>query len=142
MAPPHSRRSILLRFADDTFDDHLQSTIGVYGSVLRLATAVWLRGRKADAHRAHTGVDFKLKWMELRGKKVKLTIWDTAGQERFRTLTSSYYRGAHAIVFGACVRCAHVGTASAAAVHAACGPPRSVGLIDCLPAASVRLHSA
>jgi GTPase SAR1 family protein len=28
----------------------------------------------------------------------QVTIWDTAGQERFRTLTSSYYRGAHGIV--------------------------------------------
>ena len=28
----------------------------------------------------------------------KLTLWDTAGQERFRTLTSSYYRGAQIIV--------------------------------------------
>ena len=26
-------------------------------------------------------------------------VWDTAGQERFRTLTSSYYRGAQAIIF-------------------------------------------
>eukprot|EP00615_Pteridomonas_danica_P011363 CAMPEP_0114355482 /NCGR_PEP_ID=MMETSP0101-20121206/20252_1 /TAXON_ID=38822 ORGANISM="Pteridomonas danica, Strain PT" /NCGR_SAMPLE_ID=MMETSP0101 /ASSEMBLY_ACC=CAM_ASM_000211 /LENGTH=155 /DNA_ID=CAMNT_0001497451 /DNA_START=219 /DNA_END=686 /DNA_ORIENTATION=+ len=34
----------------------------------------------------------------LRGKKVKMTIWDTAGQERFRTLTSSYYRGAQGII--------------------------------------------
>lgn len=25
---------------------------------------------------------------------------DTAGQERFRTLTSSYYRGAQGIIFG------------------------------------------
>merc|ERR1712137_817502 len=25
-------------------------------------------------------------------------IWDTAGQERFRTLTSSYYRGAHGVM--------------------------------------------
>lgn len=27
-----------------------------------------------------------------------LAQWDTAGQERFRTITSSYYRGAHGII--------------------------------------------
>ncbi|KAJ2251097.1 Ras- protein Rab-18 [Coemansia sp. RSA 475] len=31
-------------------------------------------------------------------KQYKLTIWDTAGQERFRTLTSSYYRGAQGVI--------------------------------------------
>lgn len=36
--------------------------------------------------------------MAVRDKRLKLTVWDTAGQERFRTLTSSYYRGAHAIL--------------------------------------------
>ena len=46
------------------------------------------------------GVDFKLKFMDINNKRIKLTIWDTAGQERFRTLTSSYYRGAQGIIFG------------------------------------------
>lgn len=61
---------LLLRFTTDTFDD-LSPTIGV---------------------------DFKLRSLQLNGKRVKLTIWDTAGQERFRTLTSSYYRGAQGII--------------------------------------------
>jgi len=62
---------MLLRFTDDSFDEHIQSTIGV---------------------------DFKVKHLDVEGKRVKLTVWDTAGQERFRTLTSSYYRGAHGVV--------------------------------------------
>lgn len=43
-------------------------------------------------------MDFKVKMMKLRRKSIKVTIWDTAGQERFRTLTSSYYRGAQGII--------------------------------------------
>ena len=62
---------LLLRFADDTYTNDYISTIGV---------------------------DFKIKTVELDGKTVKLQIWDTAGQERFRTITSSYYRGAHGII--------------------------------------------
>ncbi|WRX24913.1 Small GTPase - like 10 [Theobroma cacao] len=50
---------------------------------------------------ASVGVDLKnelLKLLTVGGKRLKLTIWDTAGQERFRTLTSSYYRGAQGII--------------------------------------------
>ena len=27
-----------------------------------------------------------------------MQIWDTAGQERFKTITASYYKGAHGII--------------------------------------------
>uniref|UniRef100_A0A7S1G9L4 Ras-related protein Rab-1 n=1 Tax=Bicosoecida sp. CB-2014 TaxID=1486930 RepID=A0A7S1G9L4_9STRA len=44
------------------------------------------------------GIDFKIKTIDLGGKRVKLQIWDTAGQERFRTITTSYFRGAQGIL--------------------------------------------
>ena len=40
----------------------------------------------------------KIRTVEIDNKIVKLQIWDTAGQEKFRTITSSYYRGAHGII--------------------------------------------
>jgi Ras-related protein Rab-8A len=48
------------------------------------------------------GIDFKIKNIMLGGeqgnKRIKLQIWDTAGQERFRTITTSYFRGAQGIL--------------------------------------------
>ena len=44
------------------------------------------------------GVDFKLKNINTNDKSIKLQIWDTAGQERFRSITTSYYKGAQTIV--------------------------------------------
>jgi len=65
------KSSLLLRFTDDMFQETFISTIGV---------------------------DFKIRNVTINDKVVKLQIWDTAGQERFRTITSSYYRGAHGII--------------------------------------------
>lgn len=65
------KSSIVIRYADDEFSEVFLATIGV---------------------------DFRFKSLPLDGNKVKLQIWDTAGHERFRTITSSYYRGAHALM--------------------------------------------
>ena len=44
------------------------------------------------------GVDFKIRTINVDERVCKLQIWDTAGQERFKTITSSYYKGAHGII--------------------------------------------
>eukprot|EP00474_Spongospora_subterranea_P008583 CRZ09041.1 hypothetical protein [Spongospora subterranea] len=62
---------LLLRFSDDSFTTSFITTIGI---------------------------DFKIKTIDLEGKRIKLQIWDTAGQERFRTITTAYYRGAMGIL--------------------------------------------
>jgi small GTP-binding protein len=48
--------------------------------------------------RSLLGIDFKIKIINLEEKLIKLQIWDTAGQERFRTITKTYYKGAHGII--------------------------------------------
>ena len=45
------------------------------------------------------GVDFFFKTVVIDGKKVKIQVWDTAGQERFQSITASYYRGAHGVIY-------------------------------------------
>ncbi|KAI0804624.1 ras-domain-containing protein [Irpex lacteus] len=71
------------------------SSVGKSSLLLRFSDEQWL---PEDEATATIGVDFRVHKMDVNGKKVKLSIWDTAGQERFRTITSSYYRGAQGIV--------------------------------------------
>ena len=39
------------------------------------------------------------KEMKIDGKEFTMELWDTAGQERFRTVTSSFYKGAKLVAF-------------------------------------------
>ncbi|TNY21718.1 ras family-domain-containing protein [Rhodotorula diobovata] len=71
------------------------SSVGKSSLLLRFTDETFL---SPDETSATIGVDFKVKVIERRNKRWKLSIWDTAGQERFRTLTSSYYRGAQGVI--------------------------------------------
>ncbi|XP_074567105.1 ras-related protein RABE1a-like [Curcuma longa] len=44
------------------------------------------------------GIDFKIRTVELDGKRIKLQIWHTADQEHFRTITTGRFTGAMAIL--------------------------------------------
>ncbi len=65
------KSSVILLYIEDYFSDSLMSSIGV---------------------------DFKTKQIEINDRVIKMQIWDTAGHEKFRTITTSYYKSAHAII--------------------------------------------
>ncbi len=65
------KSSLVYRFIDNTFTPTFISTVGV---------------------------DFKIKNVALKQKKVRLQIWDTAGQERYQSITPAYYRSANGVV--------------------------------------------
>jgi len=45
-------------------------------------------------HDITMGVEFGIRFINIKNNRIKLHIWDTAGQETFRSITRSYYRGA------------------------------------------------
>lgn len=63
------KTSLLNRYVNNVFDSRVETTIGV--------------------EFAHKDI----------GAEMPMTLWDTAGQERYRSLTSSFYRGAHVVLF-------------------------------------------
>ena len=65
------KTALLLRYTDDTFDPSFMATIGI---------------------------DFKIKTIDIEGKRVKLQVWDTAGQEQFHSVSWAYYRNAHGVM--------------------------------------------
>jgi len=65
------KSSLIIRYADNTFVDEEVGSIGA---------------------------DFKVSFVTVEKKRIKIQIWDTAGQEKFRVMTSSYFGGANAVI--------------------------------------------
>lgn len=61
------KTNIVLKFYSNTFSSNSKSTVGV---------------------------EFYAKVMHHDNKNIKVQLWDTAGQERFKSITSSYFKGA------------------------------------------------
>lgn len=71
------KTSLMMRYTDQTFSSTFVSTVGI---------------------------DFKYKVITIdtpnsaRPATIRLELWDTAGQERFKSITTSYLRGAQGIL--------------------------------------------
>ena len=52
-----------------------------------------------EMHISTIGVEYKIKILNINGRKVILRIWDTSGQERYRSITQNFYRNANGILF-------------------------------------------
>lgn len=65
------KSSLVFRFTDDNFNPKIGLTVGV---------------------------DFKTKFVDVEGSRVRCQIWDTAGVERFRSITKSYFLGSSGIL--------------------------------------------
>ena len=66
-----SKSSLILRWTEDRFNPTLVGTVGV---------------------------NFKMKRVTMNNELLQVQVWDTAGQEQFHKITTSYYRGANAIM--------------------------------------------
>ena len=65
------KTNLINRFASDKFDTNSKATIGV---------------------------EFVYKTLKINKEIIKVEVWDTAGVERYRSITSSYYKGANGAI--------------------------------------------
>ena len=104
---------LLLRFSDGSFTTSFITTIGydlivhtcssMLYFLLLLELIFFFFCYVVDS------IDFKIRTIELDGKRIKLQIWDTAGQERFRTITTGFSSHLFALEYNLSVICALYG---------------------------------
>ena len=110
---PHSHSAAALSSGSDEYAAQLagvtlpaqrQYKIVIVGNSGVGKTCLLVRFTEAsfsDKGASTIGVDFTARDVTVGspGLRVKLQMWDTAGQERYRAAMTSYYRGAHGIIF-------------------------------------------
>jgi len=71
----------------------------------------WTTGGLPSPIQGTIGIDYAVKTLKIGNDIVRVTVWDTAGQERFRSLATSYWRGANgiALVFSCGDRSSYTG---------------------------------
>ena len=100
---------ILDRFTGDYFNSSFIPTHGkghdeVAGLLLYIIIIIVITYAHVCVHESSTfkillfiflGIDYRIRTVDIDGKKIKLQMWDTTGREQRRDMTTVYYRGAN-----------------------------------------------
>lgn len=70
------------------------SAVGKTNIILRFTEGIY-----KSSYMSTIGVDFKIKTLDVDGKRVRLQVWDTAGQCRFQNIVKTYFQGSSGILF-------------------------------------------
>ena len=54
----------------------------------------YIKNEFNQSTKSTVGVEFGTKILKIEDKIIKAQVWDTAGQERYKSITSTYYKGA------------------------------------------------
>ncbi|KAM3073823.1 hypothetical protein ACMFMG_008446 [Clarireedia jacksonii] len=93
------KSALLIRYCDDQFDSESSTaTIGVDFKVRSPPHPLTLPAHTSNPILTRSPSTTQLKTLSIHKSPYRLNLLDTAGQERFRTLSNSYYRGAHAVI--------------------------------------------
>ena len=73
--------------------------VGLFGTGKTSLVQRFVHSMFSERYLATVGVKIDRKSLELEGTSVTLLLWDLAGRDRHEDITTSYIRGAHAILY-------------------------------------------
>ena len=85
---------------DDNYDEKIkimvigESKIGKTSLISRYCNNEFCGG----AYLSTIGIDYQIKDLNIRKKKIRVQIWDTAGQERYRNIAKNYFQSSDGFI--------------------------------------------
>lgn len=89
---------LLLRYANDSFSPTFITTIGIDFKIKNIQLDSKRIKLQVEHYHSYLYMRHCFSWTNPCIIVLLCKIWDTAGQERFRTITTSYFRGAQGIL--------------------------------------------
>lgn len=93
------KTSIMNNYKGDPFNESDPPTIGVEFGSKTINIQNIITAEEYENYKKKILENFKGFQVHELHNQAKIQIWNTSGQERFHSITTSYYRGVHAVIF-------------------------------------------